>query len=162
MVQDGDHYSGRTGLTIFENRSSECHQGMHLGPIVHERRLVKMVLCLTLLAGGNDPGRITNPVNGPGGDDSKAHWAFINGKPPFITTGLSSPPTTGCWENGAYGRRGGDVCRPGVNLFRFSAPTSALFSGRREGLSFFPLVCGAAMVLSGVSIIMSSACDDEG
>jgi hypothetical protein len=27
-----------------------------------------------------------------------AYWAFINGQPPFITTGLNSPPTTGCWE----------------------------------------------------------------
>jgi hypothetical protein len=27
-----------------------------------------------------------------------ANWAFIDGQPPFITTGVNSPPTTGCWE----------------------------------------------------------------
>jgi hypothetical protein len=28
----------------------------------------------------------------------RANWAFISGQPPFITTGVNSPPTTGCWE----------------------------------------------------------------
>ena len=28
----------------------------------------------------------------------RANWAFINGQPPFITTGVNSPPTNGCWE----------------------------------------------------------------
>jgi len=27
-----------------------------------------------------------------------ANWAFINGQPPFITTGVRSPPIAGCWE----------------------------------------------------------------
>ncbi len=27
-----------------------------------------------------------------------ANWGFINGQPPFITTGVAAPPSTGCWE----------------------------------------------------------------
>jgi len=27
-----------------------------------------------------------------------ANWAHIDGQPPFITTGIIPPPTTGCWE----------------------------------------------------------------
>jgi len=27
-----------------------------------------------------------------------ANWAFINGQPPFITTGINAPPTVGCWD----------------------------------------------------------------
>jgi len=29
---------------------------------------------------------------------NRANWALINGQPPFITTGVNSPPTTGCGE----------------------------------------------------------------
>jgi hypothetical protein len=27
-----------------------------------------------------------------------ASWAFINDQPPFITTGIDSPPAAGCWQ----------------------------------------------------------------
>ena len=43
-----------------------------------------------------------------------ANWAFIIGQPPFITTGVNSPPTTGCWE--ITGRLAGEEVKYVVRL----------------------------------------------
>lgn len=44
----------------------------------------------------------------------QANWAFIDGQPPFITTGVGSPPTTGCWE--ITGRLAGEEVKYVVRL----------------------------------------------
>jgi len=54
----------------------------------------------------------------------RASWAFIDGQPPFITTGISSPPTTGCWE--ITGRLAGEEVK---YVVRLSTP-SELQGGR--------------------------------
>jgi hypothetical protein len=53
-----------------------------------------------------------------------ANWAFIDGRPPFITTGIGSPPTTGCWE--ITGRLAGEEVKYVVRL----STSSELQGGR--------------------------------
>ena len=43
-----------------------------------------------------------------------ANWSTISGQPPFITTGITSPPTTGCWE--ITGRLAGEEVKYVVRL----------------------------------------------
>jgi hypothetical protein len=54
----------------------------------------------------------------------RAYWAFISGQPPFITTGITSPPTTGCWE--ITGRLAGEEVKYVVRL----STSSELQGGR--------------------------------
>jgi hypothetical protein len=44
----------------------------------------------------------------------RANWAFISGQPPFITTGVNSPPINGCWE--ITGRLAGEEVKYIVRL----------------------------------------------